>query len=180
VLPGIYTDGYLLGARSAAVLLGQRDDLGLENWSPGDSPASRALLDVTPAGLQALLTTVPRTAAGINTTRMRRLADVLTASTGMSEDDLTTALDAVLQDESSAQMVAITEVTRASAWAAMDRYSATSGVTHYSWITTPDECAECRENEAAGALLIGQSFPNGLSPLHPRCRCGLRPVVQVG
>ncbi|MGH3826857.1 MAG: phage minor head protein, partial [Pseudonocardiaceae bacterium] len=179
VLAGLYTDAYMVGDQSAQVLLGQIEHTGWGDWKPGDTTTAQQLITNagTGAGLATLLRQADQVAAGINHTRMQSIATALadTIGTDTTEDDLDTELRDLLDDAASAEMVGITETVRAISAAAIDRYTIAPGITNYQWATAADTrvCPACAENEAAGPIPIGASFPNGPCPQHPGCRCAI-------
>lgn len=75
-----------------------------------------------------------------------------------------------------AETIARTETRRAMEWG--EKVTAQKGgATHKMWITVADDKVSdvCAENEAAGVIPIGESFPSGDDepPGHPNCRCTL-------
>lgn len=175
-LTGMYTDGYLIGDRSASVVLGERSDLGLDDWTPGDPAASATMVDVTPGGLRVLLGTTSSVAAGISATYVRKAASVLSGTGDEGEDQLDADLSDALDDDATARMIAVTEISRAISAAALARYIMAGNITQYQWVASSGACPRCLENEAAGPLPLGQSFPNGDVPVHPNCRCAIVPA----
>ena len=202
-LHGIWTDGYYFCDRSAVWVL--RDAIvstaeatgvaipvqaaghaaaGLKidwaGWTPGDTDAARALLD---GGLDRLLEQAGVTINSVLAGRLDALAGVLAdgITGGLAPDTIARGLDEVLSDSKWASLVAETEVSRAINAATQGRYL-NAGVTANTWMTAADQrvCPACAENEDAGAVSIGQSFPSGASgpPGHPRCRCALAPDVK--
>lgn len=184
VLGGLYADAYYVGDRSAQVLLGQIERTGWGDWKPGDTTvAERAVADAgVSANLQDLLRQAQQIADGINHTRMQRLADTLGDAVGgdATVDSLDEQLQAVLDDEAAADLVGLTETSRAVNVAAVDRYAIAPGVSQYEWATSPGNvCVQCQENADASPLIIGERFPNGVAPpLHTNCRCALLPVLS--
>lgn len=203
IIDGVWTDGYYVGdrasvwtAREAIMAAAQRtgETLPAEAaghatvtasvdwgaWTPGDTDAARRVLG---GGLQQLLDQAHVTINSIVPHRMDDLAEVLAEGleAGLAPDTIARNLDDVLTDPAWASMVAETETARAISAATQDRYLGI-GVTANTWMTAEDQrvCPACRDNESAGAVSIGQSFPSGDSgpPGHPRCRCALAPVVD--
>lgn len=84
--------------------------------------------------------------------------------------------------EDRAGLISKTEIGIAAGAVAALAYKASGVVIGKRWVTKRDNRVEvhCRENEAAGAIPLGQRFPSGhLMPLaHPRCRCKIAPVVE--
>jgi SPP1 gp7 family putative phage head morphogenesis protein len=202
-LHGIWTDGYYVGDRSAVWVL--RDTIvstaaetgvaipvqaaghavagatiDWAGWTPGDTDAARALLG---GGLDRLLEQAGVTINSVLAGRMDALAEVLAdgITGGLAPDTIARGLGDVLEDAKWASMVAETETSRAINAATQGRYL-DAGVTANTWMTAADQrvCPACAENEDAGAVSIGQSFPSGASgpPGHPRCRCALAPDVK--
>jgi SPP1 gp7 family putative phage head morphogenesis protein len=181
-LGGLWTEGYLVGSKAAqAIHTDTSPDWG--NWKPGNPQAARLLLGGDRA-LQDLLdhygvTTIQSIAA----TRLGQLAAQLAESLrdGWSVDRLARELRHVLDDESTADMVATTETARAQSQASMAYYQA-AGVDGVEWWTAPtDACPICLGNAADGPIRRGQTFTSGedAPPAHPRCRCTVAPATLV-
>ncbi len=102
---------------------------------------------------------------------------------GHQDDDISAeALEAEiatrLGNPSAAEMIAQTEITRASAQAAADVYQA-AGIREVRWVTEDAQaCPECLANEAYGPVTYGNPFPSGdiSPPAHPHCRCAPLPA----
>ena len=202
-LHGIWTDGYYVGDRSAVWVL--RDaivhtatetgvaipvqatghaaagaTIDWAGWTPGDTDAARALLG---GGLDRLLEQAGVTIDSVLSGRLDALAEILAdgITGGLAPDTIARGLDGVLEDPRWASLVAETEVSRAINAATQGRYL-DAGITANTWMTAADQrvCPSCAENEDAGSVSIGQSFPSGASgpPGHPRCRCALAPDVK--
>ena len=180
VLRNIYTDGWIIGDRSAMSLV---EDIAVDwaGWTPGDEKAALAIIGGD-RGLEQLLTQADVTISSIAEHRMDALAlELATAlENGSSVDTLARALRGVLDNPSWAEMVATTELNRAMSSATLARY-AENGIEASWWMTAEDErvCPDCGGNEDAGAVPIDQPFPNGSyqPPAHPICRCALAPVL---
>lgn len=70
-------------------------------------------------------------------------------------------------------LVIVTEHSRAWNQARMDSMQE-AGVTKIRWrYTSSNPCQRCRDNEEAGAVLLGAPFPSGAlaPPDHPNCGC---------
>lgn len=203
ILDGVWTDGYYVGdraavwtAREAIVAAAERTGEALPAeaaghatvsasidwgaWTPGDTDAARRVLG---GGLDRLLAQAHVTINSVVPGRMDKLAETLAdgLESGLAPGEIARNLDDVLTDRVWASMVAETETARAISAATQDRYLGI-GVTANTWMTAADQrvCPACRDNESAGPVSIGQSFPSGSSgpPGHPRCRCALAPVVD--
>lgn len=82
-----------------------------------------------------------------------------------------------------AMMIARTETSMAANRGALEGYKASGTVELVTWLTAGDDLVEedCLDNEAAGAIPIGEAFPSGddAPPAHPNCRCAIAPVVTL-
>lgn len=90
--------------------------------------------------------------------------------------------DGPLYSYERARTIAVTETTRAFAQGNIEAWRASGVVRQHEWVTSVDErvCPIC--GPLHGRIVeIGQDFAPGISapPAHPRCRCGLNPVVDV-
>lgn len=180
VLTDAYTEGYLIGDRSAtAIVRGVAVDWS--GWEPGDPAAARLVLGDTAdgAGLARLLDESGVTISSIANTRINELGKVLADAleNGDSPDTLARALRTVLDDPQWADLVAVTEIARAVSAATLNTYAA-MGVAAKSWMTAADDrvCPQyCEPNGADGAIPLGALFDSGdaAPPAHPRCRCAL-------
>lgn len=180
VLAGIWTEGWAIGdAASRAVLSGSRARFG---WTIGDEAAARRTLTATMAdALQAFLDRNRATIPAMADRRLHVFAQVLAdaKARGLTAKQLADALRDALQDDAWARMVALTELTRASAEAARTAYTA-AGVTKWRWVTEPGACPICEANEAADPRVIGETWPDGSDapPAHPHCRCSVLPQAS--
>jgi SPP1 gp7 family putative phage head morphogenesis protein len=176
-LPGLYTDGYLIGLTSAqAVLAGQQADRG--GWQPGNTASAEQVIGQAQAdgGLADTVALAPTTAQGVAQSRMRDLARGLVTGliAGATSKEVGVALTSVLTDTGKALTVAVTEITRASGQAAQVAYQQ-QGVASIRWLSEEDDnvCPACLAQEAAGPRPINSS---PMPPLHPRCRCAPIPA----
>jgi len=164
VLAALWAAAFALGWASAIALLGLAAVDGSE----------QALENLIAAGNQRL--------RWILQTRMSRLERVLLQALreNWSADELAQAITGILGSLASALLVAISEVTWASSWAAFAAYKA-AGIEWVRWQTRNDSlvCFRCKSNQNASPVRLGQPFPSGdLRPLaHPRCRCCLLPSL---
>lgn len=78
------------------------------------------------------------------------------------------------------ESIAATATTAAYSIGAVAAFDA-AGIDDVLWMTQQDELVDddCLENEAAGAIPLGEAFPSGhdAPPAHPNCRCYLEPVI---
>lgn len=151
-------------------------------WEPGDARAAAAILHGAGRypGLAALLERGDVTIRSIAEHRVDELSRVLSAAAaeGWSNGRTARELRDLLTDPRWARMVAITEVSRASSAASLDRYR-DNGVDAKSWMTAADQrvCPECHEDEAQGDIPVSDYFQDGSDapPGHPICRCAIAP-----
>lgn len=193
VLTPLWTTGWAVGTVSAqAVLYGKRVD-----WSryiravkaEGDPPTTvvdPSLMVYDQASLQTWLDHYGiTTITGITGTRMDELASLLeqALADGASPDSLASEIEALGVGTASADMIAITEISRAMSQAALANYQQ-AGVGAVSWMTAQDQrvCMTCDENEANSPIPIGEAFANGIDapPAHPLCRCCIQPADLGG
>jgi SPP1 gp7 family putative phage head morphogenesis protein len=185
VLTDLYTEGYLVGDRSAvSILTGGPVDWG--GWTPGHMTAARKLLsaDGRQVGLDLLLSAWDVPIKSISANRLDDLAAVLADGLDAHQSPLqiAKAVEGILDDPKWARMVTLTELSRATTAAAHDRYS-DAGVAATEWVTAPDDrvCRICGENRDAGPVPLGEPFPSGDvgPPAHPHCRCAPIPVIDL-
>lgn len=90
-------------------------------------------------------------------------------------DEILAAVRKVLDDEQHAELVAITETTRARALASLAVYWS-ADIAQVDWQTTSgNPCSECLANEAQSPWPIGGvPYP----PQHPHCQCLLVPAEE--
>jgi hypothetical protein len=174
----IWAEGWAIGdAAARAVLAGQNK--ARFAWPVGDDGAARRTLTTsTASALQAFVdgnrSSIPRLADRRLYVLARILADA--KGRGLTAKQLAQALQDALQDDAWLRMVALTELTRASAAAARTAYTA-AGLTRWQWNTEPDACPICVANQEAGPRTIGEAWPDGsqMPPAHPHCRCSVLP-----
>lgn len=184
VLNDVWTEGYVLGDRSAAAMVtGQAADWG--GWTPGDPDAANLVLghDGIGGGLQRLLSDAGVQIKSIGGGRFEDLAQSLALSleNGDSVDTLARDLRDILDDASRARLVAVTEIARAVSVASLDSYRA-NGVPGKEWLIASGACAICQDNADAGVIPLDASFPSGddSPPGHPTCRCAPAPGLVIG
>ncbi|MFI1165646.1 phage portal protein [Streptomyces sp. NPDC020801] len=180
----LHAEGYTIGERSATAVIGGHATVDWSTWKPGHADAARL---VKPGGgtngLQRLLNEAGITIRSVAAHRMDKLAKALSdaLARGDSVDTLAQDLRDVLDDSSWADMVAVTEISRAVSAATLDIYQA-NGITLVSWVTAADErtCMPCSVNEDTSPIRLGAYFPGGVvtPPQHPLCRCCLIPEIS--
>ena len=148
-----------------------------DTWKPGNKAAA-ALLN-PPNGLAKLLDSRMTTISSIDRTSWDRLGIKLRdgLNAGLSKSNMANSLENVINDPERAQMIAVTEMARATSVANRDLYE-TSGVEYVEWLVA-EGCDECKQNADASPIPIDATFPSGDSepPAHPNCMCDLAPYV---
>jgi SPP1 gp7 family putative phage head morphogenesis protein len=99
---------------------------------------------------------------------------------GLPLRDLIEALETTVFSRERAELIAVTEVTRAYAEGNRAAWEAGGIIEQREWQTANDElvCPIC--GPLQGVIVgLDEEFPGGLSgpPAHPRCRCWIAPVV---
>lgn len=198
VVEDIWTEGALAGSESARAQLDAieagddpadpaltlRVDWG--GWEPGNPEAARQVLSAD--GRDVLVRQLWDDAGvqikGVAEHRLDEIAAVLSEALerGSSVGETATALQGVLDDRGWAEMTAWTELNRATSAAALAEYAA-DDIAASEWMTAFDQrvCPKCAANEDHGPVPLGEKFPSGdrHPPGHPRCRCGLLPVLDA-
>lgn len=183
LIVGLWVEGYAIGDLSATAVLTGTADVDWSRWTPGDADAARLVLDENGRnGLKLLLDQAGISIRSIAAGRLDKLAQALAdaLARGDSSAALAAALRGILDDPAWADMVAITELARATSTASMNSYRA-NGIEATYWASADDDrvCPLCEENEAQGAVPLGAAFPSGdpQPPIHPLDRCCLLPSV---
>lgn len=98
----------------------------------------------------------------------------------LSKRDETSSPEQVVQDTLANEidvlpdLVAETEIVSAVESAVLDTLKE-AGTKQVVWVSNPDACEICQENEDQGPIKAGEAFASGnvAPPAHPRCRCNL-------
>lgn len=181
VLKDLWAEAALIGRRSAEALL-EQTAVFWDDWEPGHPAAAALLLDGVQSVQQLLDNWGLTEIQSIASTRVGEFAELLSKSLreGWSTAELAKVIDDMAKDADTAEMIAITETSRAQSQAALDYYTET-GVDRVSWlVSSANVCPICLANEAQGAIRVGQMFQSGDPgpPAHPRCRCATLPVLS--
>lgn len=179
ILNNLWAEGFAVGREAGKEMLTSAYDSDFwDKWHPGDPDAAR--LAAGP-GLQQLLQDYGiRTIKSIVATRMGQLANLLADGfqRGDSSQTIADSIRSILSAPQRAEMIAHTELARATVAASMAEYVA-MGVRGKSWMPAADGrvCPVCKLNQDAGAIPLGNAFPGGVPapPQHPVCRCALTP-----
>lgn len=164
VLHQLYDGAYQAGATAAADVIGH----------PVEAPATFELDELYATGEEVWQRVADWTGDEIATAVTDALADdraTLTVS------KLAETIGGILDNTDRAQMIAQTEVTRAMTTAALDTYGR-FGAERIEFLSAEDGkvCSLCGGNENQGPIPIGDTFKNGMPPVHPRCRCTVLPA----
>jgi hypothetical protein len=188
VLTRLWTEGWVLGNRSALAASEGLADVDWGAWKPGDYAAAE---QVAGPGLRQLLGEAGIRIKSIADSRLEELSLVLEETLRSDEirrlpgteplppylsvGDLASRLKTVLDNPDRAELVAQAEIARAQATAARQVYAET-GRTEVEISSAEDDkvCAQCQAAVDLGPHPLG-SPP--LVPIHPRCRCSELPVL---
>lgn len=180
VIVNAYVEGFLIGDRSASAVV-RNKPVDWSNWTPGDADAARLALGnkADGAGLARLLDESGVVIKSIAATRTNELGKVLADALehGDSPQTLAKNLRTVLKDPEWADMVAVTEINRATSASTLISYAA-MGVATKNWMTAADDrvCPQyCEPNGRDGDIPLNAVFNSGdqAPPAHPRCRCAI-------
>lgn len=179
---GILTDGYLIGAASAAaVVAGTGADLG--GWQPGGMPAAEARtvdLGARDALAALLAAQGAASAAAISGGFLGALSRTLAGADGDTDRGaLAAALVAAVAGAALAVGLVLGRLYAAAGNGALDYYGA--NVTgDFQWVTDPTlkNCAICLGNEAGDPRPLGEPWPSGDEDvnIHEKCGCMLVPA----
>lgn len=100
---------------------------------------------------------------------------------GMSPDDLSTAIEDLIDDPDRADMIARTELADAQSEADLEAARESGVVSGKEWlIGDGDACPICEDNADAGVIGIDEDFPSGdeAPTAHPGCRCAVSFSVE--
>ena len=182
VLTRIWHRGWALGEESARDALTALQGAGKAS-SGATASGSAAVIDGEAAYRSWLADAGIESINGISDTQMGDLAGALgfALDTGQSVDELAAEIASFADAGASVDVISTTELARAVSQAALSAYDA-AGVTKVAWLTTAGACVLCSNNELAGEILTGDSFPSGgtAPPAHPNCRCVLQPAAMAG
>ena len=180
VLTNLWTEGFAVGREAGREMVDSAyNSTFWDNWQPGDAAAAAK---VAGDGLQRMLDEygIP-TIKAIAQTRMTQLADALAVGVdqGWSGQQIADSIRPILDNKQRDQMIADTELARATSRASQDAY-VEAGQTGKSWATAKDDrvCPECKQNAEEGVIPIAGVFDSGVPapPAHPGpCRCALLP-----
>ena len=187
-LRDLYTESWFMGWVSAqAMVNGVRKkrrktnkadtkfpDADWGNWRAGNAEAARLLLgeEGQGKGLQQLLDRANITIQNINETTLDRMGRALSVGfeKGFGVTEVKQMLDVILDDPTRAQMIAATEMARATSAASIANLKE-NNTSKVDWQTSGDQdvCEECADMEANSPYDIDALDEE--PPLHPFCGC---------
>ena len=196
VLRDLYTEAGWLGAavtqsqlatsktvsKRAKVTIRARVNWG--GWKPGNPAAARVALGpaMDGSGLRTLLEQASITIRSIDQTRLNVLGRTLAQALdeGWSTDQLSRALGTVLDNPAWSDMIARTEIRRATTASSLDSYQA-NGIQMAEWsIADGNACLICQGNAGQGPTPIADGWDGSTGPpAHPNCGCVLLPVINT-
>lgn len=80
---------------------------------------------------------------------------------GMSPDELSTAIEDLIDDPDRADMIALTELADVQSAADLDAAKESGVVTGKFWLLGENPCELCLENADAGVIELDEEFPSG-------------------
>lgn len=179
VLRRIRTDGYLLGAASAAALLDQAP-APLGDWKPGDiTTAQNQINTLDGADPAPVLADANQAAQQASDTHLGRIARAL--ALGVIAGHAPTAVAAAMLTIATRDSdgISLTELLLAAGLAVFGAYKRRQ-IPEVRWVIDPRSkvCPTCLTNSEYGPVRLGQAFPSGhtTTPAHNRCACSLQPA----
>lgn len=179
----LWTDAYGAGTGAAKDVLAEglaakADQPAADATAAGGGTAAAG----TDVGLTALLATGGAAWAAMAASLGARVATAIAQQliAEASVEELASAITEILHDPARAEMIAQTEITRAMTAAELTQYAA-FGADMIRFLSADDQkvCPLCGENEDHGPVPVsGAGLPNGLPPVHPRCRCTVIPAFD--
>lgn len=156
----------------AAGLVAASLDRDLPDTLSGPAEAAAALKSIEATTLDRLHTALEDAYAKIQSSDK---------SGQLEKASVISAIDEVFDEAEGtrADTIALTEIAEAFGSGQSDAADAISLDTgddvQKEWVTEPDACEVCEENEAAGPIDLEDVFPSGDDdpPAHPNCRCTL-------
>ena len=187
IMRELYGDSMLQGAHDAAHAAGGTIVASLkevsealpadywDNWVPGNGAAAELAAD---GGMRTMLESAEITISGMTDTTIDRIGQSVSEglASGESIQSLGKELRSVLEDPGRSEIVANTEMARASSAASMQTYEQ-NGIAQCEWLAEGSACPSCEDN-ADGSPYDLSDAPD--CPDHPSCRCALAPVVDLG
>lgn len=177
VLQDLWHEAWYLGDRAGQAAV-TKSPVDWGHWQLG-KPGTAPLGETAHVFEKTVLGPGLEVANGIADTRLEQVAQAMRDSD--TPEALSQKLSDLLDVTNRALMIAQTETTRLSSFAAMNRYGI-AGVMKIEWNVEPGACAVCRGNAAQDPIPVGDVFKSGAAapPQHPRCRCSIEPMAFAG
>lgn len=175
-LKKVYGSGWVFGSRDAKNKITAQVGFDWTTWEAGREAA--AVLVDAPRGLSTILNRTGKTIKGIDDTTLDRMGSALAngLAQGLGAEEISRAIDYIIDDPARSMVIARTETARALVEASAIEYRE-AGITEVQWIVG-EPCDICAEN-ANMIMPLGEEFPSGdiQPPAHPNCVCDISPVV---
>ena len=186
-LRDLYGDAFLQGSYDAAHAAGATIASSLahvsesppatywDTWTPGYGGAAAQAAD---GKMAEALSKLDINIQGMTDTSIERIGNQVAAGLekGLSIQETAKEVTQVVGDPARAEMIANTEMCRASTTASEQTYEE-AGVEQVEWMAEADACPDCEANEDGNPYDL-DSAPS--PPEHPNCRCALAPIVGNG
>lgn len=175
-LKKVYGSGWVFGSRDAKNKITAQVGFDWTTWEAGREAA--AVLVDAPRGLSTILNRTGKTIKSIDDTTLDRMGSALAngLAQGLGAEEISRAIDYIIDDPARSMVIARTETARALVEASAIEYRE-AGITEVQWIVG-EPCDICAEN-ANMIMPLGEEFPSGdiQPPAHPNCVCDISPVV---
>jgi len=182
LLKQIWGDAGLKGAKEALAQTGQTTGvssslsgmlggINWDTWKPGGN--QRAQEAVMGSGMKNLMANNGVVARGISDTTLERMGDLIAKGIqeGSSYKQISKSLQEVISNPVRADIIAITETTRAFNTSSIDFYQEAQ-LPGWEWVAYAGACPKCQAQ--AGPKQFKDPHPPG----HPSCRCSVIPLMD--
>ena len=147
-------------------------------WAPGQAPPAADL-----SGFDAVAPRLGQLIVGISNTTRNQIATQVEQFVGSRVGPvpwgpgdvaaLAAEIDSVLNDADRALLIALTEVNRAMTEASAELFQR-ARIAMFDLLTHPSACPRCVDIREHNPHPLSDT--SALPPIHPRCRCSIRPV----
>ena len=120
---------------------------------------------------QQLIERAGYTIKGINDTTAKRIYTAIRdgVASGSGHADITSTINAIINDPARAEIIASTEANRGYLMASQ-QVATDNGAIGFDWVTDSDPCQECIDLASANPHDISEQAP----PDHPNCKCSMK------